>query len=181
MRYSDSHNEAVRQRIVAAAATALRQEGLDGVSIPAIMKRAGLTHGSFYCHFASRDELVAEAVRNAAEQTAARVFEPPAGGVRAMLATYLSAEHRDHPEHGCVVAALGTESRRQDPAVRRAFAFAARGLIRLVQRKLHPKAEPSELRDDALVTASQMVGALVLSRLVEDEALSQRILRAVGG
>jgi TetR/AcrR family transcriptional repressor of nem operon len=181
MRYSEDHKEAVRERIIAQASAALRAGGLEGASIPQIMKRAGLTHGSFYCHFADRDELVAEAVRAAGEETGGRVFEPPADGKKEMLARYLSAEHRDHPDHGCVLAALGSEGRRQTPVVRRAFAHVARGFLRLVQRKLHPKVDPGELGDDALRLASQMVGAVVLSRLVEDEALSKRLLDAARG
>lgn len=178
MRYSEEHAEAVRFKIVQAAAAAVRESGIDGVSIPAIMKRVGLTHGSFYCHFADRDELVGEAVRAAGDETAAAVLDQPAGGVRGMLARYLSPEHRDHPSHGCVVAALGAEGHRQPAAVRRSFAYVARGLVRHVMRRLHPKAAPDEYRDDALLLASQMIGALVLSRIVDDRALSDRILKA---
>lgn len=74
MRYPEGHKEAIRERIVAAAATALREQGLSGVSIPALTKSVGLTHGGFYAHFESRGELVAAAVEAAATQTAREVF-----------------------------------------------------------------------------------------------------------
>ena len=74
MRYPDGHKEAVKERIVRAASRALRRHGLEGVSIPALMKQAGLTHGAFYTHFKNRDELVAEAVLSAAAETAAGAF-----------------------------------------------------------------------------------------------------------
>jgi TetR/AcrR family transcriptional repressor of nem operon len=177
MRYSAEHKESVRARIVEAAAKALRRSGLDGVSVPALMKKAGLTHGGFYVHFADKDELVAEAVRFAAHQTARRVFEGSAG-VEEMLAAYLSMGHVDHREEGCVLGALGTEAPHQKPTVRRAFAEMARGFVRHVERKLHPKSERAKLSDEALVTASKMLGAIMLARLVDDDALAKRILAA---
>lgn len=178
MRYPEEHKESVRARIVEQAAVALRESGIDGLGIPALMKRAGLTHGGFYCHFKDRDELVAAAVRFAAEQTAERVLDTPGHDLRGMLASYLSEAHRDHPEVGCVLAALGAEGRHQGPAVRRTFAEVARGFLHKIQRRLHPRLPAADLRDDTLELASRMVGAVVLSRLVEDDVLSERILAA---
>jgi TetR/AcrR family transcriptional repressor of nem operon len=177
MRYPDGHKESVRARIVEKASRALRRGGLGQVSVPALMKEAGLTHGGFYNHFEGKDELVAEAVRFAAKETGEREFGD-ARTLEQMLAGYLSEEHVAHPEGGCVVAALGTEAAHQAPSVRRTFAWAARGLIDRVQRKLHPKSAEGTLGDDALALASQMVGAVVLARLVEDDALSARLLSA---
>lgn len=173
MRYSDEHKAAIRAKIVEEASRALRQGGLDGVSIPAIMKRVGLTHGGFYAHFADRDELVAEAVRQAGNETAERLFEP-APSLDAALGTYLSAQHAAHPEHGCVVAALGTEAPRQGAAVRKAFAWVAKGLLQLVQSKLDPREQT--LSDEALERTSKMVGAIVLARLLDDPKLTNRLL-----
>ena len=173
MRYSPEHTEAVRAKIVRETSRALRRAGLEGLSIASLMKRAGLTHGGFYAHFEDRDALVAEAVRAAAEDTAARVFDP-AATLDEALAAYLSPEHAAHPEVGCVVAALGTDGPRQGAAVRRAFAWAARGLIRLVQQKLSPHAGAPT--DEALAITSRMVGAVVLARLVDDPRLARRLL-----
>lgn len=179
MRYPEGHKEAIRAKIVEQASRLLRRDGLDGVSIPALMKEVGLTHGGFYAHFASRDELVAEAVTAAAEATGAAVLSSDRGaGTAAVLEAYLSEEHVARPEIGCVLAALGTEGHRQPAAVRRAFARAARGFLRLVQERLHRKSPPGHLSDDALSLAATMVGAVVLARLVDDDALAARILSA---
>jgi hypothetical protein len=91
---------------------------------------------------------------------------------------YLSRAHVDHPEMGCVIAALGVEGSRQKGKVRRAFAEAARCMLTRVQRKLHPDSPPGTLNDDALQKASQMVGAVILARLIRDEALAERLLDA---
>lgn len=179
MRYPPHHKQAVRARIVRAASRSLRSHGLTGVGIPALMKRARLTHGGFYAHFESRDELVAEAVAFAAGQTAQAVFTPGLA-LKDVLARYLSLEHVQRPADGCVLAALGAESTHEAPAVRRAFQEASVGFVALVQRTLgeevKPDAPPSP---EALRLASQLLGAVVLARLLDDEALAERTLRAV--
>lgn len=178
MRYPEAHKEAVHERIVRSAAGALRRRGIKGIGIPALMKEAGLTHGGFYTHFKNRDALVAEAIRSAASDTAKG---PLADGktLAESLRLYLSMGHVEHPEQGCVVAALAAESARQSKPVRRAFAEAARLLLRHIDAKLHPAdragADPSE---DALRVAATMVGAVVLARAVDDAPLAERILRA---
>ncbi|MES1164895.1 MAG: helix-turn-helix domain-containing protein [Verrucomicrobiota bacterium] len=177
MRYPEGHKEAVRARIVEAAARALRRDGINGVSIPALMKDVGLTHGGFYAHFQDRDELVAEAVETAAEHTAKDVF---GDGIplEEALARYLSPDHLGAPAHGCVVAALGTEGARLAGPVGGAFSKAARGLLALVEKKLHPGARAKVPTDEALRMAATMVGAVLLGRLVDDDALAARLLRA---
>lgn len=177
MRYPEGHKEAVKDRIVRAAAGALRRHGVDGVSIPALMKQAGLTHGAFYAHFQSRDELVAAAVRSAAMDTARQTF---ADDLRLpdVLDSYLSTGHLQHPELGCVLAALGTDGARQAAPVRRAFAEVAKGFLRLVESKVHPTEAADEPSDEALQRAAMMIGAVVLGRLVRDPALAERILAA---
>lgn len=174
MRYPEGHKQNVAAKIVDVAARALRRDGIDAVSIPKLMKLAGLTHGGFYGHFRDRDELIAKAIAHAAEsgvmagdKSLAEVFE-----------TYLSKEHARHPEFGCVIAALGAEGARQKGSVGRVFAEIARGFVRHVERRLNPGAEKGRLSDEALVTASRMVGAVVLARLVHDDALAERILVA---
>jgi TetR/AcrR family transcriptional repressor of nem operon len=177
MRYPEGHKEAVRERIVLAASRALRGRGLDGVSIPALMKQVGLTHGGFYAHFADRDELVAAAVAAAAGETAEAVFSDDVP-LAETLRRYLSTHHMEHPAEGCVLAALGTDGARQPPRVRGAFAEVARGFLRLVERKVHPDGDPAALSDEALRRAAMMVGAVVLARLVRGPELAQRILSA---
>lgn len=175
MRYAPGHKEEVHAQIVEEASRQLRRHGLEGVSIPALMKRLKMTHGGFYAHFKGRDELVAEALEFGASETAKRVFEgsPTLEGT---LSAYCSPEHVQHPELGCVVAALGTDSARDRPQIRKAFAHAARGLVQLVAGKLGDR--PREPSEAALRLTAQMVGAVVLARLVDDPALARRLLDA---
>ena len=177
MRYPDNHKAEVRERIVRSAAAALRRDGLAGVSIPALMKKVGLTHGGFYGYFPDRDALVAEAIAMAASETSRGAFSEEHSLAEA-LQHYLSEAHVARPERGCVVAALGAEGAHQPAPVRRAFSEVARGLIGLVERKLHPRRAARAPANDALLLASTMVGAVLLARLVDDAPLARRILAA---
>lgn len=175
MRYREGHKAEVRAKIVKVAARALRASGLAGVSIPALMKRVGLTHGGFYAHFEDRDALVAEAILAAAQQTGRSVFAEDKS-LDESLALYLSHEHVAQPSHGCVVAGLGADGARHAAPVRAAFAEAARGLIAHVHAKSEPAGAPEGPTDAALLRAATMVGAIVLARLLRDDALGQRVL-----
>jgi TetR/AcrR family transcriptional repressor of nem operon len=175
MRYQEGHKAAVRAKIVKVASKALRASGLAGVSIPALMKRVGLTHGGFYAHFEDRDALVAEAILAAAQQTGSTVFAEDKS-LDQSLALYLSSEHVAQPAHGCVVAGLGADGVKHAPPVRSAFAAAARGLIAHVQAKLEPARDAERATDEALLRTATMVGAVVLARLLRDDALGERVL-----
>jgi AcrR family transcriptional regulator len=178
MRYPEGHKQVVHERIVHAAARALRRSGISGVGIPALMKDAGLTHGGFYAHFRDRDALVAEAIRSAASETSEGVLGDE-HSLRDALCRYLSLGHAENPEKGCVIAALAAESPRQAKPVRRAFADAVRSFLRSIDAKLRPTAPGgAEASDDALRLASTMVGAIVLARAVDDRALAEQILEA---
>src|SRR5262249_22347633 len=135
MRYPDGHKESVSARIVEAAARALRQDGIDAVSIPKLMKLVGPTHRGFYVHFPDRDQVIAKAVTHATSDSVLAGDKPAAE----MFDAYLSKEHVLHPEYGCVVAALGAEGARQKGPVRRVFAESGRGFLRDVERRLHPE------------------------------------------
>src|SRR5262245_18583150 len=117
MRYPPGHKENDRSRIVEAASRVLRREGMEAVSIPSLMKAAGLTHGGFYAHFRDRDELVAEAVIHAGQETGERIFAEANQATGERFGPYLSKRHVDHPEVGCVLATLGAEGRRQEAPV----------------------------------------------------------------
>jgi TetR/AcrR family transcriptional repressor of nem operon len=177
MRYPEGHKAETRERIIRAAAAAFRRSGLEGVSIPALMKDAGLTHGGFYGYFRDRDTLVAEAILRAASDTANGAFADDLP-LKETLRRYLSVGHVAHPEQGCVVAALGSEGSHQPARVRRAFAEVVQGLLKRVEKKLHPARPARKPSDDALRLAATMVGAVILARLVDDDALATRILGA---
>ena len=174
--------EATHDRIVDAAARAIRRSGYDGTGVADIMKAAGLTHGGFYAHFASREAMLAEAADRAGGEAVALMQRvaasvPPQQVLPAMMQAYLSEEHVKSIETGCATAALGSEMPRQAPEVRRAATRRIKEMIDLVARQLPDWGQPSA-HDHALVSASLMVGALVLARAVDDPRLSEALRKA---
>ena len=169
-------------RIVETAARAIRRAGFHGVGVADIMKEAGLTHGGFYAHFASRDAMLAEAADRAGSESVATMERvaataPPKKALQTMLLAYLSKAHVDRVETGCATAALGSEMPRQAPEVRRAATRRIKEMIDLVARQL-PDWGRSGAHEHALVTVATMVGALVLARAVDDNRLSDALREA---
>lgn len=174
--------QASHERIVAVAARAIRKTGYDGTGVADIMKQAGLTHGAFYAHFASRDAMLAEAADRAGAESVAAAADvvahaPPAQALAAMLRAYLSKAHVAHPEVGCPVAALGSEMPRQAPEVRRAATRRIKEMVDLVARQSPDWGQPGA-HEQALVTVATMVGAVVLARAVDEPGLSDAICHA---
>lgn len=181
-RTTSRSKEATHERIVETAARAIRRSGYDGTSVADIMKEAGLTHGGFYAHFASREAMLAEAAdRAGAEAVAASAriaaSAPPEQALQRLLSAYLSKEHVKSPEMGCPVAALGSEMPRQAEEVRRAATHRIKEMIDVIARQSPDWGKPGA-HEHALVTAATMVGALVMARAVDDSALSDALLRA---
>lgn len=174
--------DAAHERIVSAASRAIRRSGYAGTGVADIMKEAGLTHGAFYAHFASRDAMLAEAADHAGAESAARAravigAAPAERSLEFLVAAYLSPEHLEDIEGGCPMAALGSEMPRQSPEVRRVATGRIREMINLVAREVTASG-PGEARERTLVTIATMVGALVLARAVDDAALSGEICEA---
>lgn len=174
--------EATHERIVASAARAIRRSGYGGAGVADIMKDAGLTHGGFYAHFASREAMLAEAVDRAGAEGLASVARlaaaaPPRKALPALLRAYLSKEHVKAVETGCGVAALCSETPRQAPEVRRAATHRIKEMIDLVARQSPEWGRPGA-HERALVTVSTMLGALVLARAVDDPRLSDALREA---
>ncbi|GLQ45936.1 TetR family transcriptional regulator [Dyella lipolytica] len=174
--------EATHERIVETAARAIRRSGYDGTSVADIMKEAGLTHGGFYAHFASREAMLAEAADRAGAESAAASARiaatvPPERALQSLLQAYLSKEHVKNPEIGCVVAALGSEMPRQAPEVRQAATRRIKEMIDVVARQSPDWGQPGA-HEHALVTAATMVGALIMARAVDDPKLSDALLKA---
>jgi TetR/AcrR family transcriptional regulator, transcriptional repressor for nem operon len=162
-----SRKEASHERILDAAAQAVRRGGYSGASVAEVMKEAGLTHGGFYAHFASREQMVAEAISHAGKQSAAslaqsmeRLQERGESPFRSLIHTYLSSKHMAVPESGCVVAALGSEMARQPDQVRQASCERVQRLVQLVKSVL-PQGVPES---EAGMIASTMIGVLQLAR-----------------
>ena len=187
MRKSDiqsrsSTKEASHERIVDAAARAIRRSGYNGTGVADIMKEAGLTHGAFYAHFASREAMLAEAADCAGAQSnaaAAKIISavPADQALRALLETYLSKAHVQAIEAGCPVSALGSEMPRQSPEVRRAATLRIKEMIDLVARQLPDWGQPAA-HERALAMVASMVGTLILARAVDDSALSDSLCAA---
>jgi TetR/AcrR family transcriptional regulator, transcriptional repressor for nem operon len=181
MRKSRIEAAKTRERIVTAAAAEFRQHGIAATGLADLMKAAGLTHGGFYRHFASKDQLVAEACSAAIATMTERVTssasrERGRKGLEAAVADYLSTEHRDNPRDGCPLAALGSEMARADTQTR---AAATAGFLKLVDALAggFDEGTPDEARRRAMVAALTLIGALTISRVVTDRALANAILQ----
>lgn len=167
MKSPTRRKELSHDRIVDVASRAIRRAGYRGVGVADMMKEAGLTHGGFYAHFASRDALLVEAMQRAGRDSHAALSEAMArrmakGSSRfaALVWAYLHDSHLDQPEQGCVVAALGSEMTRQDDAVRDEARNRVKALVALVDQALPVDTEPGQ----AAVIAATLVGALQLAR-----------------
>jgi TetR/AcrR family transcriptional regulator, transcriptional repressor for nem operon len=181
MRKSKQEAAATRQRIIAAAAATFRKNGIAGTGLSDLMAAAGLTHGGFYRHFDSKDQIVAQActaaVDSLVEQLAAAASRKSLKqGLKTIVESYLSAAHRDEPANGCPLAALGSEMARADERTRAAATEAFLKLVGVIASQFG-KARPDLARRRALVAASTMIGALTMSRIVTDSELSAAILR----
>jgi AcrR family transcriptional regulator len=181
MTANPSRKELSHDRIVTAAARAIRRGGFEGVGVADIMKEAGLTHGGFYAHFDSRNAMLAEAMARAGQESAARLTQGMAlrksrgaSDLRALVEAYLSDRHLEDIEAGCPVAALACEVPRQSPEVQEAAAQRVHGLLAIVGRALPPDAPA----DSAALLASQLVGALLLARALGNKARGQALLKA---
>jgi TetR/AcrR family transcriptional repressor of nem operon len=168
-------------RIVEAAARLFRERGFEGIGVAELMKEAGLTHGGFYGHFASKEDLMAEACERALEVSmerwTRRVASDPRDPLGALARGYLSARHRDEPGAGCLLAALGPDAARHGPGVRRAITTWLDPALDFLARHV-PGRSKAARRRRAIATLSGWVGAMVLARAVDDAALSGEILEA---
>ena len=181
-RTTSSRKNATHERIVAAAARAIRRSGYNGTGVADIMKEAGLTHGGFYAHFPSREAMLVEAADRASAESAAvsariATSVPPRQALSALVRRYLSKAHIESAEDGCPVAALASEMPRQARQVRKAATRHIKEMIDLVARQSPDWGRPG-VHERALVTVATMVGALVLARAVDDPRLSDALRKA---
>lgn len=186
MKVSKTQAAENRAGIVDAAARLYREKGLRGVGVAEITRGAGLTHGGLYRHFASKDALAREACLRAFEWTITPLDgleqdgnAPATAKLQAMVDSYLSVHHRDHPGEGCPAAALATDAARAGPEMSEVF---AQGVERNIQRFMRVlDGQPEERRAQTIVMLSSMVGALALARATAagNPALSAEILRTL--
>ena len=171
-----------RERIVETAARLFREKGFDGIGVADLMKGAGLTHGGFYGHFASKEVLLAEACGKALEKSVDKWRKladgAPARPVAAIAESYLSLAHRDNAGKGCAVSSLGMDVSRAGPEVRQAMSDGVQAQLALLAG-LEPGADDAAKRQRAIADYASMVGGLVLSRVMADPARSEEVLAAV--
>jgi len=178
MKRSKIETAETRRRIVKAAAAVFRRNGIHATGLCELMAAAGLTHGGFYRHFDSKDQLVAEACAAGMEAgvgRAAACHSLGKGGLKKIAASYLSTAHRDNPSEGCLLAGLGSELARSGDKTR---ATATAGILKLadVIASEYCRTKPETAKARALVALSAMIGAITLSRIVTDPELSAAIL-----
>lgn len=182
MRKSKVETAETRKKIIETAARLFQRDGIQATGLADIMAAAGLTHGGFYRHFDSKDQLVAEAFGAGFESLSGAVEavtrnETGKCAIKAIVESYLAAKHRDDAGAGCPYASLGSELARADDATR---AAASKGFVELVDAIVAhmPRKKPENARADALFIISAMTGALIMSRAVNDAKLSASILQA---
>jgi TetR/AcrR family transcriptional regulator, transcriptional repressor for nem operon len=171
-----------RERIVEVAAKLFRERGFDGIGVADLMKSAGLTHGGFYGHFASKEDLATQACGRALDKSlqiwSAEIEKAPGEAFSKLVDIYLSEDHRDGPGSGCLVAALGSDIGRQAPPIRRVVTKGIHALVGQLMR-LVPGKSKSARRRIALSDFAAMVGAVTIARAVDDPELSKDVLDAV--
>ena len=181
MRVSRAKAEENRRAVIDAAGRLFRERGFDGIGLNDLMGAAGLTQGGFYKQFESKADLIAQACQRAlaegADKWARTVDGPGEDPFAELVGRYLTYNHRDHVGEGCAFAALAPDAARQGGPVARSFEAGLRAQLEQLDRAM--KASPSHgTHDDPVVVFSTMVGALLLSRVVEDEEFARHILRA---
>jgi TetR/AcrR family transcriptional repressor of nem operon len=179
-----SKKEQTRERILRAAARAIRRHGYEGVGVAEVMRDAGLTHGGFYAHFESRDALLAQAAEQAGVESVENLSRAvarakPGEELMTLVDSYLADRHVEGPEQGlgCALAAAGSDVPRQNVEVRRAVNRRVKELIGLIGRQL-PDWGKNAAHDKAMAIVASMVGALMLARAVGDPQLSKGIRKA---
>jgi len=185
MRVSKQQAELNRERVLDVASTLFRERGFDGIGVAELMKHAGLTHGGFYGQFASKDELMGEALDRAFNDALTHwrgvamdaEAHKPGSALRAVSKVYLSPEHCAQVGTGCVMAALATDANRQSPTVRQRMTAGVQRFTHAMSKLFSGKA-PEQQREKALAMTASLVGALMLARAVDDEALAEEILKA---
>lgn len=168
-----------REKILEVAGRLFRERGYDGIGVADIMKRAGLTHGGFYGHFPSKEDLAAEITARGVgrEGWLERLTGKANPSLGDVVRGYLTRRHRDDAGQGCLFAALGSDAARQPRSVRRAFTEGLRRRVDALE-PLMPRHSEAARRQEALALIAGLVGALTLARAVDDTQLSDEILEA---
>jgi TetR/AcrR family transcriptional regulator, transcriptional repressor for nem operon len=181
MRVSRIQAEENRQTVIDVASRLFREHGFDGIGLKDLMKGAGLTQGAFYKQFTSKEDLAVQASRRALESATRRwsaaAEANPQDPLSAVIAFYLSMGHRKERMDGCPIVALGSDAARQGAEVKASFEGGIKTHLEMLARMI-AETDGGEPNDKAMAILSTMVGAVMLSRVVNDEQLSKRFLQA---
>jgi TetR/AcrR family transcriptional repressor of nem operon len=180
MRYPAEQKAETHERILAAAARSFREHGSDGPGVARLMKEVGLTHGGFYRHFETKEDLYVDAVTKGFQEAADRmvaaaVKAPPGEQLRAIIEHYLSLEHLENPGRGCVLSTLASEIARQRPAIRTRINAAMKAYMERLLRFL-PGKNDAEKRRQFMVLFPAMAGTLMTARATGDPATRKEML-----
>jgi TetR/AcrR family transcriptional repressor of nem operon len=183
MPWSKEHKKETRHRIMEAAARTFRAQGTAAAGLTDVMREAGLTHGGFYAHFKSKDELIAAALKAANTARLARFKEavsqsPDKSALAFAVDSYVNSRHREHPENGCSVATLGSELARENRAARHQMSENVTNWLETLAQSAPGSNARSKMRV-ATGTYAAMIGGLIIARAVEDPLVSDRILADV--
>lgn len=182
-RYSEEHKQEARAAILKQAAERFRRDGIAAVGVRPLMADAGMTHGGFYAHFASRADLVAASLEYAAQATLDYFHDALAGApdgqkLETLVETYLQPRHRDRMDVGCAASALAPEIARESDATRTRFARQNGRLIGLIAEHLPAGGTPRARADRAAILFATMMGTLQLMRMETDPAAVERLRRS---
>ncbi|WP_407158058.1 TetR/AcrR family transcriptional regulator [Bradyrhizobium sp. STM 3557] len=170
-----------RQNVINVASRLFRERGFDGIGLKDLMEGAGLTQGAFYKQFASKEDLAVEASKRAMESASGRwsdaATQHPDDPLGAVIAFYLSGDHREERMDGCPIVALGSDAARQGPDVKAAFEAGIKAHLEVLSRFI-AQSGGEAARGKAMAILSTMVGAVTLSRVVNDPGLAQAFLDA---
>ena len=187
MRYDTEHKERTRLRLLTEAAIMLREEGPHGLSVATLMKRQGLTHGGFYAHFASKDDLIAQAIDVMFERTCERFqmktrgLEPQAA-LLAYIGYYLSAAHYNKPGQGCAIPATAGDVSRLEPEARKRFEVGVTTLQKLIAAQFRLIGfSPDDAMNQAVALLADMSGAVIMARAVKSPVMQKHITSAAHG
>jgi TetR/AcrR family transcriptional repressor of nem operon len=183
MRYGKEHKEETHRKVVEAASRRFRKDGIEATGVVDLMADVGLTHGGFYAHFSSKETLVKEALAAASSKSRERLQreidkarEEGRDPLESIVRSYLTALHRDRPDRGCSVAALGSEIARHPRKPREAFTEGLAKPLDIIARAL--PAAVTQRKEKAYAIFSTMIGSLQLSRAICDPAMSQAVIDA---
>jgi len=185
MRYSPEHKAEIHMKIVKDASRRVRAEGITGAAVSAVMRDAGLTHGGFYKHFESKDELLTESLSEAFQEIADRLAHageqaPPETAWKAIVKTYLSLEYCDHVEYGCPLTALAPELARVDEVMKpRIFEELKKYRSRMLP--FMPGRRTADKERAFFSIFSTMVGAIEIARMLPETVMREKVLASARG